>query len=482
MKRKNSPEDILNYLEDASNLQTATATELVFPENETEVSEILKEYSGKKIYITPSGGGTGTVGGRLPSEGGILATDNLNKILNIDKKNKFVTVQPAVRIDSLLAELDKHELFYPPYPTEKLSFIGGNFSTNASGEYSFRYGDIRKYVRRARIALTTGEIIEIKRGSCFADRDGMFKFGKYVFSRPAYTSPDIKNSAGYFSKPGMDLIDLFIGSEGTLGVVTEIELSLIDKLAPSFSMIMFFNNENDLFGLYRFIKQNVKEKNTYINPFCLEYLDKFSLDFLKEDYPNIPAGSVGAIFLENEYVESEDKTLGIWEQLSEKYNPADVWFAGTHKDTNKFIDFRHKLPENINEYFRKQKMTKISIDIAVPDEKFDELLKYYRSAMEKTSMHYVLFGHIGENHLHFNLFPKENEKEEAQNIYLGAVTRAVSMGGTIAAEHGVGKLKHKYLEMMYGKEGVMEMARIKKIFDPACILSPDNIFPKELLK
>jgi D-lactate dehydrogenase (cytochrome) len=482
--RKTEPDEILNYLEDTSNYRYGTAKEVIFPTNEKDVIEILVDYANKNIPLTISGAGTGTVAGRIPTDGGILATDNLNNILKIDKLNKIVVVQPGVRIETLLNELQNYNLFHAVYPTEKLSFIGGNVSTNASGEYSFKYGSIRKYIRRINVVLSTGQVLKIKRGDNIANSEGIINFDNFKLKIPNYISPNIKSSAGYFSRPNMDLIDLFIGSEGTLGVITEIELFVIDYPKPGFGLIIFFGDENSLFSFFESIKRNVKEKNKYINPLCLEYLDKFSLEFLKHDYPNIPTGAIGAIFLEQEYIDNNNNVyIDKWQELCDKYNPIDIWFAEGDSAREKFMFFRYKLPQNINEYFRKNKMVKFSIDIAVPENHFKEMFNFYKEKIGNTDINYVLFGHIGENHVHFNLFPKnELEKEQAQKIYVESVLKAVSIGGTVAAEHGIGKLKHKYLEMMYGKEGVMEMVRIKKIFDPKCILGQNNIFPATYLK
>jgi D-lactate dehydrogenase (cytochrome) len=119
----------------------------------------------------------------------------------------------------------------------------------------------------------------------------------------------------------------------------------------------------------------------------------------------------------------------------------------------------------------------------VPEDYFPTLFNFYHEMAKTTAVEYVIFGHIGENHLHFNFFPKnDEEKERASIAYIEAVKRAVNAGGTVSAEHGIGKLKHKYLEMMYGREGIMEMVRIKKQIDPFCLLGLNNIFPKELLQ
>ena len=475
---KQAQDEIIGYLEDSSNFREGNAETVYIPEDEKEIVEIVKECASRKLPLTVSAGGTGTVGARIPLQGAILSTERLNKILNIDKENKKAILQSGVIINDFLKALDEQGLFYPPFPTERTAFIGGNVSTNASGEYSYRFGCTRKYVKRMRVVLSTGSILEIPRGKYFANSDGYVEMPdlgekKMVAVPILYTSPSVKNSAGYFSRAGMDLIDLFIGSEGTLGIITEVEVELIPALPQRFIMIVFFPGEEKVLEFLKEIKGREK-----VNPLSLEYFDANALDFLKKDFPNIPECAC-AIYIEDE--ESEE-ALDKWLELIEKYDIADSWISKNKKSYREFIDFRHKLPENINEYFKKISSTKLAIDAAVPEKVFKDFFELYKSIQKESSIQTVRFGHIGENHLHFNFFPKdEEEKKEVMVIFESILKKLVDRGGTVSAEHGIGKLKHKYLEMMYGKEGIMEMVRVKKEFDPHCMFGLDNIFPRGLL-
>ncbi|MCM8757435.1 MAG: FAD-binding oxidoreductase, partial [Candidatus Omnitrophica bacterium] len=152
------------------------------------------------------------------------------------------------------------------------------------------------------------------------------------------------------------------------------------------------------------------------------------------------------------------------------------------KSYQRLIDFRHRLPENVNSYFRKLGIVKVAADIAVPEEAFPGQYQFYREIMQQERMETILFGHIGENHLHFNFFPRtEEEKARAYHLYEACAKRAINFGGTIAAEHGIGKIKHRWLRLMFGEKGIQEMAAIKKMIDPPCLLGLDNIFPREML-
>lgn len=491
MTIKKLQDEIIGYLEDSSNFCGGKAEAVYIPENEDEIIAIVKECTDKKMPLTVSAGGTGTVAGRIPLDGAILSTEKLNNIIFIDRRKKIARLQSGVIVDNFLKELDRENLFYPPFPTERTAFIGGNASTNASGEYSYRFGSTRKYVKRIRIVLSTGEILEIPRGKYFADsngyievpgleeKNGMGKNGMCPYflkvKIPSYISPSVKNSAGYFSRSGMDLIDLFIGSEGTLGVITEVEVDLITALPLSrFIVIIFLSKEDRLMGFLERVKRGRE-----VRPLCLEYFDRNSLEFLKKDFPNIPKCE-SAVYIEDRKV---DEVLDKWLNLMEECDLVETWISKDEKSYREFIDFRHKLPENINEYFKKIGSVKLAIDAAVPGNIFSDFFVLYKKIQQELSIQTVRFGHIGENHLHFNFFPKnEQEKEEVAKTIEEILQRVIKAGGTISAEHGVGKIKHKYLEMMYGKEGIMEMVRVKKEIDPFCLLGLNNIFPAKLLE
>ncbi|MCS7152244.1 MAG: FAD-binding oxidoreductase [Endomicrobia bacterium] len=478
MKTKENVEQIIAYLEDSSNFKSGKAEKVYIPEDETEVIYILKKCAKEKIPVTISAGGTGNVAGRIPLEGVVLSTEELNRIVKIDVENKIATLQSGVVVNNFIKELEKFNLFYPPFPTERNAFIGGNVATNASGEYSFRFGPTRDYVRRIKMVLTTGDILEIRRGEIF-EKNGFIDYEHFRIQIPSYRTPDVKCSAGYYIKEGMDAIDLIIGSEGTLGVITEVDVALIDILPERFIMIMFFNTDDDIVEVVTRIK-GYKDK---LNIYSLEFFDCNSLGFLGEfEFVNRVKKNLDknccAI-----YIEAEKKNLDLWLELAESINCIDTVVAESFSDYEKLVRLRYKLPENINSYFKRLGTTKIAVDAAVPEGKFKELYDFYKNIMLKyKEIKMVLFGHIGENHLHFNLFPEnDKQKQLAEEIYIESIRKSVSLGGTGFAEHGIGKLKSKYLYLMYGEQAIYEMAKIKKTFDPYCILGLGNIIPKEIL-
>jgi D-lactate dehydrogenase (cytochrome) len=466
MLKKTDPDIISGYLEDSSNLSGGHADGVYLPESQKDIVAALQECNAKKIPLTVSAGETGTTGGCIPFGGWILTTSKLNKIITLDKENKFAVVQPGVTLEEIETAVKKEGLLYPPDPTEKSATIGGNVSTNASGGRGYRFGATRKWIRRIKVILSSGKILDLKRGG-----------QKPQFPLPNYKMPKGKNAAGYYSSPGMDLIDLFIGHEGTLGIVSEVEISLAPALKETFDIIAFFPKEENAVD---FVLATKAKDDKTINFF--EYFDDNTLQMLKKTYSHIPQGVKAAVYVEQEVTaENENTYLDQWAALLEKYqSDIDIcWLGMDSAQKEELAKFRYAIPEHINELFKQYHVVKMATDIAVPANHFKEMYNFYNTQLATCGMDlfFIKFGHIGENHLHVNLLPKSpEEKAVAQDLVLKFIRKAISLGGTISAEHGIGKIKHDYLKEMYGQEGINEMIRIKKMFDPNCILGLNNIF------
>lgn len=482
---KKNKEQFQSYLEDTSNIE-GKADVLYIPEGQSKIQEVLKKASEAKTPVTFSGGGTGTTGGRVPLGGAVISLEKLNKIINIDAEKGLACVQAGVLLDVLEKELNKKKLTLRAGPTEPLACVGGAVSTCASGTKSFKYSSIRDYVQFLKVILSTGEILEIKRGQIYAESkkfDFILNGKRFKFTLPSYTSPLVKSSAGYFVKDNMDLIDLFIGNEGTLGCIVEAELKVQKMPLDYFDCIVFFDDHKDALNFIDEIKE-IKKYNDFF-PCSIEYFDACSLRFLKDDYSFVP-GAACAVYLEQE-IENEnqqEEILDYWCSLIEKHNASldKCWFAEDIKNRQKIQEFRHRLPEKINEFLKKYKQQKAATDIAVPDVHFREMYDFYEKTSRESNIDYVNFGHVGQNHLHFNFLPKTNEEsEKAKGHIVEFIKKAISLEGTVSAEHGIGKIKKDYLEIMYGKKNLKEMAELKKVFDPACILGLDNMFSRELL-
>ncbi|HVI70825.1 MAG TPA: FAD-binding oxidoreductase [Pyrinomonadaceae bacterium] len=480
MKIRSNQDEIQSFLTDASFIREGHADGLVFPESVEEVAKIVAAANRDRVPVTISGAGTGTVGGRVAFGGIVLATDKLNRIKSIvhEDSGGYAVVEPGVFLSDLQRAVDQEGLLYPPDPTERGCFIGGTVATNASGARTYKYGPTRNYIRRLKVVLASGEIIDLRRGDFRAASDGRIRIASIDAQLPSYHMPATrKNASGYFVAPGMDAVDLFIGSEGTLGVICEVETRLLPKPEGLLSGVVFFANEADVLAL-------VAGARTRVDARALEFFDRESLEFLRQKYTEIPSEAVAAIFFEQETTAAtEDSVQNDWLALLDQHHAfPDSWFATSEQDQARLREFRHQLPVLMNEWFARYNQRKVSTDMAVSDDAFPGLFRLYKETLQSSGLRYTIFGHIGDNHVHVNILPRdESEGAHARDLYVQFLKYAASVGGTLSAEHGVGKLKREYLRFFYTDAQLREMAALKKAFDPNGILGRGNIFSEELL-
>lgn len=497
MLRSTDPNVIRPYLKDASNITGGYASEVVFPENEKEIVQILDEACGTKTPVTIAGNGTGLVGARVPFGGIVLSTEKLGSLMKIhhaDGDSSYAITGPAITLRELQKAVSAKGLLYPPDPTEQNAFIGASVATNASGARTFKYGATRKWVRRLKIVLATGDILELGRGEFMANKEARLSLkgsrNLFELKLPQYRMPEGKHSAGYYVAPGMSAIDLFIGSEGTLGVITEIELELIPKPQELFSGVVFFHQEENAWQFADkardvSLKNRAFQGRDQIDASALEYFDSHALEILHSTYSQIPQQAQAAIFFEQEIqLESKRKLKEQWLQLCQEHQALldQSWFGHSPKEHAAFRVFRYSIPVLVNRILRQYQQTKIGTDFTVPGEHFFNLLELYRQSLRDSSIRYCIFGHIADNHLHVNLLPQnDQEAERGWQLYRKIAHQIVEWGGTVSAEHGIGKIKREYLLDMFGQSGLREMALIKKKLDPSVILGRGNIIPEEFL-
>lgn len=449
------------------------------PSSINDLEKIVAQASRNKTPVTVAGAKTGLTGACSAESGIILSTEQLNQIgpvlWNDARESGTVTVQPGVTLKALEAVLHPLGFFYPPDPGEKAASIGGTAATNASGPRSLAYGPTRAWIRRVKLLLADATPLEIRRGKQFA-RNGILPLntalGKTIpLPLPTYRQPKTKNAAGYFWAPQMDLIDLFIGAEGTLGVFTELELEIRRQPESVVSGMLSFKSETDCFDFALAAKKTLR-------PRALEFFDGNSVKMM--------GGKSGAALLfEQETKKTEETALsGQWTRLAQAHGGAvsDELISARPQDHQTFRQYRYQLPVRVNEQAARNGFRKLGTDFAVPDESAREMFNLYRTELTASGIEYAVWGHIGENHLHANLLPKNKDQFEQSTKLYGALARkAVELGGTVSAEHGIGKLRIPYLEMMVGAEGLKQMARLKKMVDPNGILNRGNIFPYALL-
>ena len=464
---------------DASFIRDGYAERVVIPESVDEVAQTLAQTNRDRVPVTVSGAGTGTVGGRVPFGGVVLATDRLNRIKQIDRENHIAVAEAGVILSDFQRAVEAEGLLYAPDPTERGCFLGGTVATNASGARTFKYGPTRNYVAGLKVVLASGEVLDMRRGEVRADSHGRLRIGKSIeVQLPEVRMPATrKNATGYFVAPKMDAIDLFVGSEGTLGVICEITTRLLPKPQGLLSGVVFFENEADVLAL-------VAEVRAHVDARALEFFDRESLNFLRQKYPTVPSEAAAALFFEQETTDSnEEAVLEQWLTLLDQHHAlSDSWFATNAADQAKLREFRHQLPVLMNEWFARYKQRKVSTDMAVPDEAFPGLFRLYQDALRDSGLRYTIFGHIGDNHVHVNILPRDDDEgTRARELYIRFLKHAASVGGTLSAEHGVGKLKREYLRLFYSDDQLRELAALKRALDPNGILGRGNIFAGDLL-
>lgn len=471
MIRKTQPEFVAPYLRDASNFSGGNAEEVVIPETSDELVAFLKN---ENRPVTIAGAGTGLTASRIPSGGIIVSLEQLNKIAEQDEGR--VQVGPAVTLSELQNFLLPTDWFYPPNPTEAWASLGGTLASNASGSRSYKYGVTRDYVEEIELVLVDGRKTVLKRGTKITEPLRLEDGSQISFPDISYQSPECKNAAGYFVQPDMDWLDLFIGSDGTLGIFTKIVLRLLPRPADFVSGILFFEEERSCWELIPKIKSFEGQK---IAPCSLEYFDHNALERLKSKHQNIPEHSKAALFFEQDVAELKDydPVMEDWYAfLSEENIMLDnSWFAQGAKDIQKFHEFRHDVPVIINEENSRAGRVKLGTDMAVPDKYFMPMMIFYQEILQTNGLDHVMFGHLGDNHVHINLLPEVSHRDKAQQVYDQMIDQVLEWGGTVSAEHGIGKLKKKYFAQMVGPKGLSDLKKIKNCLDPDSRLGSGNI-------
>ena len=443
------------YVIDASGF-SGWADKVLVPSDEAQVAEILREAVAANVPVTVVGAGYGLTGGRVAQGGWVLSVE---KFRRLEIHEGYAIAGAAV---SLLEVRDKARptgQFYAPDPTEINSSVGGTIATNASGSRSFRYGSTRRHVTAIRVALMDGRVVEYRRGD------------QIDFPVPAIPIPNVtKYTAGYPLRPNMDWIDLFCGSEGTLGVVLEAELALLPLPDDLFSAVIFFESDDDAIDAVEAWRPLPRLQ-------MLEYVDRKALDIIRPRYSDIPQRAQAALLIESE----GEADLDEWEQrlVSARALTEASWFAMSAQDRERFRRFRHTLPEVVIDTVRRRGFKQIGTDYAVPLDKNREILRIYHERLDAADIgSYMCFGHIGDAHVHINVLP-----ETAEQAILGAdllmelAKEVVAIGGTVSAEHGLGKQKAHLLALQYSPEHIEAMMAVKRRLDPQWLLGRGTLFP-----
>lgn len=417
------------------------ADQVFTPRSEEEIAAILTRASSEGVPVTIMGALTGLAGGAVPKSGWAISMAQFRKL---DVFSGHARVGTGALLRDVQAAAAASGQFYAPDPTENTSSIGGNIGANASGSRSFLYGATRRHVQALRVVHLDGSVAQYRRGQ------------KVDFDVPKIPLPRTrKHSAGYRLEPGMDFVDLFVGSEGTLGVVTEAELQLLPAPGEILGGVVFFPTEEAALDA-------VDRWRPTPGLRMLEFLDSRSIQLME-----LPYGAAVLVELQGD---AELDMTGALEDQS--------WFGSSAADRERFRQFRHRLPERIHERLRRGGFVVLATDYAVPLERNRDILAIYRSVLTRNfGDKFVMFGHIGDAHVHTEVLPEtDQEWKRATEIAVELAKEVVAMGGTVGAEHGLGKRKAHLLSIQYNPAEIEAMRSVKRRFDPQQLLGQGNLF------
>lgn len=447
------------YLGDSSGYR-GEADRVCIPTSTEELRDVVRASAAERIPLTVVGAGTGLTGASVPHGGWIVSLERFRKIEIESGRARCGT---GATLSDLQKAAAKTRQFFGPNPTEDSASIGGIINTNAGGARSFHYGSVRRHVLSLEVTFMDGRTERLERGQRVDFRVGSIR-------RPETT----KNSAGYYLAPELEWMDLLAGSEGTLGIITEAELQLLTEPAGMLSGVVFFPSEDlamDAVTAWR----PVGELR------LLEFLDQPALDLLRARYPEIPVKARAALLIEQNLTSEDDPEVDAWTErmAAQEALAEESWFGLRETDRERFREFRHALPVMVVDAVRRNGFPKTGTDYAVPLEHERKLHSFYkRRCEEMVPGQYSIYGHAGDANNHVNLFPVTAEQARRVEAMMYEFAQfVVSLGGTVAAEHGIGKGKTDLLELMYAKAEIGVMKEVKRSLDPDWRLGRGTIFP-----
>lgn len=446
------PERLVDYAGDEFPLPTLRQLPQVAvrPHNAEEISRILKLANRRKIPVTARGGGTGLCGACVPSPGGIvLLSDHLNRVLEVDKENLMVTVEAGVLLRDLYAVIEKDGLFFPPHPGEETARIGGVIATNAGGSRTVKYGTMRNFMRGLEVVLPQGDVLEIG--------------GKLV-----------KNSTG------LNLMHLFVGSEGTLGVFTQAVISLLPKPRLTATLIV----------PYAAIAQAIRTVPEIIRrdlqPLAIEFMEADSIAVTEErlhrPWPAKGSQAYLLIIVEASNAEELQTRCVEMQEVCERYEAGEIYLAESEEKQREVLEFRSQMYEALKPWCME------ILDIVVPRSEIAAHVEAVHAIEREHGAWLPTYGHAGDGNVHSHIMrvgfregkPDFSAKADWDALY--PVLRdklhedARKRGGMISGEHGIGLAKKEYLEEFVGPNAVSIMRGIKQLLDPNGILNPGKIF------
>jgi D-lactate dehydrogenase (cytochrome) len=509
--------DCQQFLQDAAHFPGGHAAGVVFPRNPEEVADVLRSAES----ILPIGAQSSLTGGATPMGELIVATSKMSRILRLAPER--IVVEAGVTVAAMQEQLATVGAWFPPAPTFTGACAGGIVATNAAGAATFKYGSTRDWVEALTVVLADGTVLSLDRATR-RSADGPIEIetrsGRVRIPLPSYRMPQvIKCSAGYYSAPGMDLIDLFIGSEGTLGVITQVTFR---TLAPAPVVALAFipcRSEPQALTLVGELRRASQATwrtadRDGIDISAIEHIDRRSLQLLRDDgalrrhHVNLPDGAELALLVQLEFrpgldhstaldqiqsalgAEAADTPLVRFCRLLESAGvlaDTEVVLPGDRRRAEDFVAIREAVPAAVNQRVGIAKrdvdprIEKTAADMIVPFERFGEMMSAYRTGFEAEGLDYAVWGHISDGNVHPNVIPRSfDDVLKGKKAILDFGRNVARLGGCPLAEHGVGRnpVKHALLQQLYGESGIEQMRAVKRALDPQWKLAPGVIFPK----
>ena len=471
------PDIVESFLSDAAHVPGGTAEGVVFPESVEEIAATV----ARAAHILPVGAQSSLTGGATPRGDLVLSTRRMTHIG--EPEGESIRVGAGLPLADLQRFLGARNLYYPPAPTYDGAFVGGTIATNAAGAATFKYGVTRDWVQEITVVLADGSMLDIRRGDVRASDDRAFEIetahrGLVVVQMPTYIVPTHlpKLSAGYFTAPHVDLIDLFIGSEGTLGVIAQATLRV--KRRP-LRLMALVTCESEA----QAITLSADLAHSALDVAAIEYIDANSLQLLDEATfarasLRRPVPPATMILVQIETETGLDGALAQFESIVERNRIATdpvVALPDEERTAARLFELREAVPAAVNARVGAAKaqvnagIQKTAGDFIVPAASIDRALALYRDAFERRGLQYAIWGHISDGNLHPNLLPRSLHDVEQGRDALREMARGVmALGGAPIAEHGVGRnpLKQTFLRELYGEAGIEQMRAVKRALDP----------------
>ena len=439
-------ERIVDYLTDETapgiKPQPATEVVLVKPADAQEISRILKLANDERIPVFPRGGGTGLCGGAIPTQDGIILSLERLKAVDVDNDNLMAVVEAGATLGELQSRVEEEGLFFPPHPGDESAQVGGLVACNAGGARAVKYGVMRNYVRGLEVVMPTGEVLNIG--------------GKLI-----------KDNTGY------SLMHLLIGSEGTLGVITKAVLRLFPRPPASATMIVPFHDRRDAIRTVPRILQSG------IIPLAIEYMDRAaaeaSAESLSMDWPSKVGSAFLMIIVEGSSEEEMLSACARFSDICQQCNGLEPVVGESRKKQADILKIRS------NVYLAAKPYIADALDIAVPPASMAALMDAIDTIAQRFGTAIPMLGHAGDGNLHPALLMDlvEGDGSKLRQAKRAIYEEALKLGGTMTAEHGLGKVRPPDLDIFLDQKRIDLMRGIKQVFDPNGILNPGCVLALE---